>query len=426
MANWRESLLLYLEPKIIAIFFLGFSSGLPLLLTFSTLSAWLTELGVERAQIGLFALVGLPYSFKFLWSPLVDHLQLPLIGRFVGRRKSWALFSQMLLIFSILGLGFSDPLRSPWMTAAFALLVAAFSATQDIVIDALRVELLPAHKQGAASAMAVLGYRVGMLVSGAGALYLAEVLPWHWVYPSIGGFLVIGAITVALLPEPAQPPRQERGLSERLKVAVLDPLRDFIQRKQWWLILIFIALFKIGDSLVGVMAMNFYLDLGFSKTEIASISKLFGLVATIVGGLVGGILVNRFSLFKVLLVTGLLQMLSNLAFAVQAMLGDALGMLTLTIAIENVASGMGTAAFVAFLSSLCSLRFTATQYALLSSLAALGRTMLSAPGGWLAERFDWVAFFVLTTALALPGLLLLYLLEKKGEGLGAGQAQGSD
>ncbi|MBF0454453.1 MAG: AmpG family muropeptide MFS transporter [Magnetococcales bacterium] len=427
--RWLGSLSLYREPRLIAILFLGFSSGLPLALTFGTLTLWLAESGISKTSIGLFALAGAPYTFKFLWAPLIDRLPLPfLTGRF-GRRRGWMLLTQVALMISILGLGWSNPQQAPFTTALFALLTAFWSASQDIVIDAYRVEILEEHQYGAGAAMVVLGYRLGMLVSGAGALYLATFLGWHWTYAIMSATLGIGVITVLLNPEPAQ---QESAASQQQEArlqtylqnrpwlrgwrgkgvawfsgAVIAPFSEFMTRRGWLLILLFILLYKFGDALAGVMSNPFYVELGFSKIEIANVSKLFGLATLIIGSFMGGALVSRVGIMKGLLWCGLLQMVSNLMFVWLAHTGYDMTALTLTIAIENLSSGMGMAAFVSYLSALCNVAYTATQYALLSSLMAFGRTLLSSSGGWFADQMSWGAFFLLTTAAALPGLLLL-------------------
>jgi PAT family beta-lactamase induction signal transducer AmpG len=427
--SWWHAARVYADRRVIAILFLGFASGLPLALTFGTLSIWLAEEGVSKTTIGLFALVGAPYTFKFAWAPLIDRLQLPFFTKRFGQRRGWALIIQLALMATIAGLGTVDPSTAPFLTAFFALLVVFFSASQDIVIDAYRVEILAENQYGAGAAMIVLGYRLGMLVSGAGALYLSSFYGWFATYIIMACLMTVGIITMLLNPEPQRSQSREsveledhmrkhlasrphpRGSTARLLAwlysAVACPFIEFMNRRGWLFILLFILLYKFGDALAGVMSNPFYLELGFSKIEIANISKLFGLAATIIGGILGGILVNRLGIMKSLLICGLLQMLSNLVFVLQAIAGHNLSMLVLTIGIENFSGGMGTAAFVAYLSSLCNMAYTATQYALLSSFMAFGRTLLSSSGGWLADNMTWVAFFIVTTAAAVPGLLLL-------------------
>ncbi len=425
MQRWIAALAVYRDPRILRILLLGFSSGLPLLLTLSTLSTWLATLGVSKTTIGLFALVGVPYSLKFLWSPLMDGLRIPFLGRLLGQRRSWAIITQIALMGSVLLLGATDPLGNPFLTAVAALLVAFCSASQDIVVDAYRVEILEENRQGAGAAAIQVGYRVGMLVAGAGALFIADRLGWMAAYYVMAGLVSVGMVTILLSPEPAisEAVATRRALAdvarrwrERvghwLRNHVIGPFTDFAGRPGWVIILLFILFYKFGDAIAGVMANPFYIEMGFTLTEIASVSKIFGLAATLAGAVIGGVMCARFGILKALLICGVLQMLSNLMFAVQATVGHDIIMLTATIGIENFSGGMGSAAFVAYLSSLCNLAFTATQYALFSSFMAVGRTVLASSGGWLAESLDWVTFFIVTTFLALPGLALLWWLSR--------------
>jgi PAT family beta-lactamase induction signal transducer AmpG len=429
LRKWLGSCTVYADRRVLALLFFGFSSGLPLALTFGTLSLWLAEVGVSKTTIGLFALMGAPYTLKFLWAPLVDQMSIPYLTRRLGRRRGWAIVTQLALIATIAGLGATRPATHAGLTAVFALMVAFWSATQDIVIDAYRVEILEERQFGAGAATIVLGYRIGMLVSGAGALYLATYVGWLVTYGLMAVFMTVGIVTVLLNPEPkvkkSRPSAdQERHVGAYLEAgrhplwkeaqalawirgAVISPFADFVSRRGWLVILLFILLYKFGDALAGVMGNPFYMELGFTKFQIASISKAFGLAAIIIGGGIGGIIVDRMGILRSLFVCGILQMLSNLMFAVLAMVGNDPRMLSLTIAVENLSAGMGTAAFVAYLSSLCNIAYTATQYALLTSFMAFGRTLLSSSGGWLADHMDWISFYVLTTGAALPGLLLL-------------------
>ncbi|MBF0195716.1 MAG: AmpG family muropeptide MFS transporter [Magnetococcales bacterium] len=433
--RWLSSLAVYREPRVIAILFLGFSSGLPLALTFGTLTLWLAESGIDKTSIGLFALAGIPYTFKFLWAPILDRASIPWLTALFGRRRSWILLTQFALALSILALGFSNPTVNPLQMGLFALLTAFFSASQDIVIDAYRVEILEERQYGAGAAMVVLGYRLGMLISGAGALYLATFLGWFYTYVIMATAMSVGIVTILLNPEPTQKDsaeslKQEAKINKYLEAspwlqgwkknvvarfwgAVIAPFSEFMTRRGWLLTLLFILLYKFGDALAGVMSNPFYVELGFSKIEIANVSKLFGLAALIVGSFIGGALVNRIGIMKALLWCGLLQMFSNLMFVWLAHTGYNMTVLTMTIAIENLSSGMGMAAFVSYLSILCNVAYTATQYALLSSLMAFGRTLLSSSGGWFADHMSWGPFFLLTTAAALPGMLLLVWMIRK-------------
>ncbi len=415
--GWLAALAVYRDRRMLCILFLGFSSGLPLALTGATLALWLAQLGIDKTTIGLFALAGLPYTLKFLWAPAIDGLRLPVLTRLLGRRRGWAILTQIALAASVLALGTADPGVDIGLTAALALLVSFCSASQDIVVDAYRVEILQAHEQGAGAAAIQIGYRVGMLASGAGALYVADGIGWMAAFWSMAALVGIGMAAILLNPEPSSPaaanPTARQTPTEWLAEHVIAPFGDFLSRPGWAAILLFILLFKFGDAVAGVMTSPFYVELGFSLTEIANISKIFGLGATVAGAIIGGVIVARLGIMRALVITGLLQMVSNLMFVAQAAAGYDIGVLTLTIAVENLSGGMGTAAFVAYLSSLCNFAFTATQYALLSSFMAVGRTVLSSSGGWLADRMDWVSFFLLSTAAALPGLLLLFWMIKR-------------
>lgn len=419
VARWRQAVAVYGDRRMLVILLMGFASGLPLPLTLSTLSYWLAKIGVDKTSIGLFALTGLPYSLKFMWAPAVDHVPVPGLSRVLGRRRSWALVTQVALAASLVALGATSPATHPLTTAAAALVVAFLSATQDIVIDAYRIEVLAEHEQGAGAAATQLGYRVGMLASTAGAIALSDVVSWFAVISTLAALLGVGMVAVLLAPEPPAPDvalptavRTAALVRERLREAVVDPFRDFMRRTGWLQILAFAVLYKFGDAIGGVMANPFYVALGFTGLEIASITKVTGLFATLAGVLVGGVLVARYGIFRALLVGGILQAATNLLFAVQARVGHSLGLLAVTIAADSFTGGLGSAALVAYLSGLCTAAFTGTQYALLTSFVAQGRTVLSSGGGWLADRLDWPAFFVVTTLLAVPGLVLIGYLER--------------
>lgn len=418
------SIELYLHPKVIAVFFLGFSSGLPLALVYSTLSVWLTEVEVSKTAIGLFALTGAAYTFKFLWSPLVDHMPIPFFTKYLGKRRGWMVASQLLLMLSLVCLGMTHPDKALHLTALWAVIVAFMSATQDIVIDAYRVEILKREQQGAGAATIVFGYRIGMVVSGAGALFIATYLSWFTTYVIMASLILVGIVTVLITGEPFKENKEKDknellGLSRAkswLKGAVLDPFIDFMRNDKWWLIIAFIILYKFGDAFAGVMTNPFLVETGFSKAEIASVVKLFGLAATIIGAFIGGVLVSKYGMIKSLLICGILQMLSNFMFVAQAHIGHNIEFLAATIAIENLSGGMGTTAFVAYISSLCNKEYTATQYALMSSLAAFARTFFSASSGWFVDHIGWSNFFLLSTAIAIPGILLLFFLKREGQG----------
>lgn len=422
MNAWLDSLRVYREPRMLAVLFMGFSSGLPLPLTFGTLSFWLAEAGISRTSIGLFALIGISYSFKFLWSPFIDRLPLPWVTRRLGRRRGWALTIQALLALAILALGFTDPRMDPGLVALAAVVVAFLSASQDIVIDAYRIELLKPEEQGAGAAATQWGYRFGMIASSAGALFVAEFGGWQLAFTVMAALMGVGMATVWLTREPAgsdaalAPMPGDTALQRTvawIERAVIAPFADFMTRPGWVAILVFVLLYKFGDALAGVMSNPFYVAMGFTKLEVASISKVFGVAATLAGLAAGGVMVYRLGMYKALLACGVLQAISNLMYALQSLAGHDIAMLTVTIGIENFTGGMGSAAFVAYLSSLCNVAFTATQYALLSSLATVGRTTLSASGGWLADQLDWFVFFVLTTGAALPGIVMVLWLMRR-------------
>jgi PAT family beta-lactamase induction signal transducer AmpG len=443
MNRLLEALRVYGERRVVSVLFLGFSGGLPLALTFATLTFWLKEEGLTNTSIGLFASVGTPYSLKFLWAPLMDRTSVPILGKWLGRRRGWLAASQLALMAAILGLGATEPGVNAQMTALLAVIVAVCSASQDIVIDAYRVDILDDDQQAAGAAAYVFGYRLGMLTSGAGALFLASSLGWFEVYAIMAGFLLVGLVTVLLGTEPvcAVTPesRALEGQAEdylaarphltgRIAVAlswlygsVVCPFAEFFQRygRMTLTILIFVVLYKFGDTLAGVMTSPFLLEMGFTKIEIATVSKSYGLAASLAGFAAGGSLMSRVGLLRSLWICGILQLLTNFVFALQAVVGHNLAMLAVTIGFENLAGGMGTAAFIAYLSSLCNASYTATQYALLSSLFAVPRTLLSTSAGWLADQMSWVAFFSLTAGAAIPGLLLLAVLSRYAIAAGA-------
>ena len=407
---------------MLAVLFMGFSSGLPLPLTFGTLSFWLAESGVSRTAIGFLGLVGTAYSLKFLWAPLIDRLPLGAFSRRFGRRRSWALAIQALLAVAIFCLGFTDPRVDPWPTAFVAVVIAFLSASQDIVIDAYRIELLEADEQGAGAAATQWGYRFGLMASSAGALYAAEYGGWSFAFALMAALMAVGAVTVWMTREPAAPaavlaPLEGKTAGEKaaswVRAAVIGPFADFTSRPSWLLIVVFVVLYKFGDALAGVMANPFYVAMEFTRVEVANISKIYGVFTTLAGITAGGVMVHRYGLYRSLLVCGILQGASNLMYVAQAYAGHDTLMLAVTISLENFTGGMGSAAFVAYLSGLCNVAFTATQYALLSSLASVGRTTLATSGGWLSEMLDWPTFFAATTLAAVPGIVMVIWLMRR-------------
>ncbi len=417
-AGWREAAAVYLERRVLIVFAMGFASGLPLALSAGTLAIWLTEAGVTLTAIGLFAAVGTPYSVKFLWAPLIDRVPLPVLGKLLGRRRSWMVLIQLLLMAAIAVLGLTRPAEAPYVTALAALAVAFLSASQDVVIDAYRIEILTPGQQGAGAAATQAGYRVGMIVSGAGALYLVDSgLSWSAVYAVMAVLLIAGLVVALRAPEPAAAPAPRRAtFAAQLRDAVTSPFAEFFARngvQTALLVLVFILLYKLGDAFAGVMANPFYVKIGFSLSEIATVSKIFGVAATLAGVFLGGVAVARYGVLWSLFGCGVLQMLSNLMFAAQAAIGPEVSFLVLTIGIENLSGGLGSAAFVAYLSLLCNTRYTGTQYALFSSFMAVGRTWLSASSGYVADQTDWVTFFIISTVIALPGLIMVVWMVKR-------------
>ncbi len=378
---------------------MGFACGLPLLLTISVLQAWMKEEGVDLTVIGMMSLVGLPYTLKFLWAPVMDRFTLP----FLGRRRGWLLIAQVTLIFSISGLGFSDPVKNPWMMAFAAFLVTFFSASQDTVVDAYRREDLPDEELGLGSSLYVNGYRVGMLLASGGGLIMADHMPFFMVYQIMAVCMLPGVVTTLLAPEP----EIHVGTPKTMREAVFDPLIEYFSRQGALWILAFILFYKIGDTMASAMTIPFYLDIGFSKTQIGMVVKLFGFWATVAGTLIGGVIMLRLGINRSLWAFGFFQAVSTAGFAVLAFFGNSLPLLSTVIAFENLSSGMGTAAFIAFMASITNKKFTATQYALLSSLMGVPRVMASAPTGFLAKNLGWETFFITCTLIAVPGMLLL-------------------
>ena len=413
-AAWR----VFLHPRVLGMLFLGFSAGLPFPLVFATLSAWLATAGVSKASIGMFAWIGITYSLKFIWAPLVDRLGLPLLDRLLGRRRSWMLVGQAGLILALLGLSGADPAGALAAVAWLALAVAFCSATQDIVIDAYRIEAVKAEVQGAMAASYQFGYRLAMLASGAGALFIADLVSWAAAYRAMAGLMVVGVLTVLIIREPesrravdapavAKATALER-LSLWLATAVLGPFADFFRRNgSWALVLLgFIACYRISDLILGVMANPFYIDIGFSLSQIAAIAKVFGFGMTLVGAALGGYAVARFGVTRPLVAGALLVAVTNLLFAWLAWSGPDLRILTATISADNLAAGFAGTVFIAYLSSLTSVAYTATQYALFSALMTLLGNFIGGFSGQVVEATDWISFFLYASVMGIPAILL--------------------
>jgi len=429
--TFADTLAVYLKPRVLIVLFLGFSAGLPLALSGSTLLVWMREAGVDLGTIGLFALVGTPYTIKFLWAPIVDALDVPVLSSLLGRRRGWLIFSQLLLIAAIVFLAFCNPAAAPWLVALGALLVATASATQDIVIDAFRIESLPESEQAAGMASYVAAYRIGMLASTAGALFLVSGFEgvgfgkdaaWTAGYLAMATLVVIGIATTLIATEPEKSAAataehatqaQENPL-QRVALAAYGAFSEFLTRRMALVVLAFVVLYKLCDAFAGAMTAPFVIDLGFSRNDYAAIVKGVGLAATLIGGFAGGALARAYPLATSLWIGAFLQMGSNLIFTWQAFMGVDLWALTVTIIVENFTGAIGTVIFVAYMSALCqSPLHTATQYALLTALAAVGRTYLSAGAGYVAEWSGWPMFFVISSLTAIPSLFLLVWLQQR-------------
>lgn len=396
----RSIIRVILSRKMVVALIMGFASGLPLLLTITVLQAWMKDEGVDLTVIGLMALVGLPYTLKFLWAPLLDRFTLP----FLGRRRGWLLIAQVTLILAIAGLGFTDPGQAPWTVAFAAFLVTFFSASQDIVVDAYRREDLADEELGLGSSLYVNGYRIGMLLASGGGLIMADHMPFKIVYLIMAFCMLPTVVVTFMTPEPDI----SEGTPGSMKEAVIDPMVEYFSRNGAVWILAFILMYKIGDTMASAMTIPFYLDIGFSKSEIGAVVKLFGFWATIAGSLIGGVVMIRLGINRSLWIFGFLQGISTAGFAVLARIGHSIPALSAVIAFENLSGGMGTAAYVAFMASITNKKFTATQYALLSSLMGIPRVMASAPTGFLAKNMGWEVFFIACALIAIPGMLLLF------------------
>jgi PAT family beta-lactamase induction signal transducer AmpG len=425
--SYADALAVYFKPRVLIVLLLGFSSGLPLALAGSMLAVWLTESHIDLATIGLFSLVGLPYTFKFLWAPIIDAIDVPLLSHWLGRRRGWLLFSQLLLVLAIVFLAFCDPIRSLPVIVFAAVTVATASATQDIVVDAFRVESLAISEQGAGMAGYVAAYRIGMLASGAGVLVLVAWLEhigvarsnvWMWGYFAAAGAMIIGMIATFLATEPDLPPQtvdHNHTPLRRLAETATGAFGEFLARDAAIIILLFVVLYKFCDAFAGALTAAFVINIGFDKATYAAVVKGVGLAAALIGGFAGGAMVRALPLSTSLWIGGFVQMFSNLTFSWLAVVGVSVPALTATIIVENFTGAIGTVIFVAYLSALCGDRaHTATQYALLTALAAVGRTTLASGGGFIAEDWGWVTFFIITALAAIPSLVLLWWLQRRG------------
>ena len=435
--DWRAALEVYVQPRVVGMLFLGFSSGLPFLLVFSTLSAWLAQEGVSKTTIGFFSWIGMMYSIKFFWAPVVDRFPLPVLGRLLGRRRAWMLLAQIGLIVGLVAMALTDPTENLAALAWFGLLVAFSSATQDVAIDAWRIEAAPPERQAAMAATYVFGYRLALLAGGAGALHIATFTSWTGVYLAMAGLMGVGLLAVLASREPnsrpagdpvflesrvqdfmmrnAHLPRSVKSIAGWFIGAVVCPFVDFFSRNGALalVILAFIGLYRVTDITMGVMANPFYLDLGFTKAQIANVSGIYGVLMTILGGVLGGVAVPRWGVMPVLLGGSILAAVTNLLFAVLALLGPEVWMLVVTISADNLAGGVAISAFIAYLSGLTNTAYTATQYALFSSLMTLPGKVIGGAAGAVVDAFGYPLFFVYSCLIGLPAMgLVVYLMKK--------------
>ncbi len=441
--RWLEAFKVYTHPRVIGMLFLGFAAGLPLLLVLGTLSFWLSEAGITRATIGHLSWVGLAYGFKFLWSPLVDRLNLPILTAWLGRRRAWLLVSQICIVAALLGMANTDPALNLTHMVWFALAVAFASATQDIALDAYRIEAVEVEKQGAMAATYQTGYRLAMITAGAGALWIAASLdpsestydfhPWQVAYTVMAGLMLIGILTTLIIHEPEKSisttiNEHEAHARERFAAAglsggalnttawfygaVLSPFIDFIQRFKWQaaLILALIAVYRISDVVMGVMSNPFYQEMGFTKDEVATVSKVYGVIMTVVGAMLGGILTMRMGVMRTLMLGAVLSAATNLLFVWLAGRGHDVGALVFTISADNLSSGIASSAFVAYLSSLTNQAYSATQYALFTSVMLLLPKFIAGFSGEFVDAYGWASFFTGTALVGVPVLVLVWLV----------------
>ncbi|MGF1730345.1 AmpG family muropeptide MFS transporter [Photobacterium kasasachensis] len=437
--GWR----VYFEKKVLIMLALGFSSGLPLLLVFGTLSFWLREAEVSRTDIGFFSWVALAYGFKWIWSPLIDRFPVPVLSRLLGRRRGWMVFSQLLIIASLCGMAFSNPQVDLVQLAVFAVIVAFSSASQDIVIDAYRIELATERLQAALAAAYMTGYRLAMIMAGAGALAFAAWLGsdtgydangWKQAYFIMASLMLVGLITALCIHEPnidsSEIDNVEREFRHQLTnngmmpqlarivawfyTAAVMPFKDFFSRygRDALLILVLIGCYRISDVVMGVMANAFYVDMGFTKTEVASVSKVYGVIMTLLGAGLGGILVSKFKTLRILALGAVLSAGTNILFMVFTYMGNSLPMLTLVISVDNLSAGIATAAFITYMSSLTNIAFSATQYALFSSIMLLFPKFIAGFSGLYVDTFGYNIFFLTTALIGLPVLVLIYAVDK--------------
>ncbi|QQN70968.1 MFS transporter [Comamonas testosteroni] len=423
--SWSQAFKVYAQPTSLRMLALGFSAGLPLLLVLGTLSFWLREADIDRTTIGFLSWVGLAYAFKWVWSPLVDRLPLPGLTRMLGRRRSWLLFSQLLIVAGLLGMSFMDPKQSLQPLVWCAVLVAFGSATQDIALDAYRIESAKLDDQAALAATYQTGYRLAMIWAGAGVLWVAAqvqgdvqgymVQAWHVAYTAMAASMLVGMVTVLLSPEPeTRPMAPARNAAEWIKGALIAPFADFIGRYRWQalLLLALIGLYRVSDVVMGIMANPFYVDMGYTKEEVAAVTKVFGVIMTLLGGFVGGTMAVRWGVMRVLMLGAVLSAGTNMLFAWLATRGHDVSALVWVVSADNLAGGIASAAFIAYLSGLTNVQYSATQYALFSSMMLLAPKWLAGFSGVFVDAYGYEAFFHTTALMGFPVLLLIFLASR--------------
>jgi PAT family beta-lactamase induction signal transducer AmpG len=421
--QWGAALRVYRHPRVLAMLFLGFSSGLPFMLVAGTLTARLFVDGASMAEIGMFAWVGIMYSVKFVWAPVIDRMRVPLLSRWLGRRRSWMLLAQVGVGLALMGLAYSKPAVDLGGFAWLAVLVAFASATQDVVVDAYRIEAVELKVQGAMAASYQLGYRIALLVAGAGALYIAQFASWQMAYQAMALLMSVGIITALLINEPESsgsissgggPLAQSQPLSAWFADAVIGPFVEFFSRNGRWalVLLAFIGVYRISDMVLGVMANPFYIDIGFSLAEIATVTKVFGFAVTIAGAAIGGVAVARYGVGSPLVFGAVLLAVTNLFFAGLAAYGKAVWLLFVTIGADNLAAGFTGTVFIAYLSGLTNVAYTATQYALFSSVMTLPGKIIAGFSGQVVQAVDWFSFFLYASAMGLPAILLALIVTR--------------
>lgn len=406
---------LYINKQMLVLLALGFSSGFPFLLVFGTLTLWLKQAGLALILIGSFSLVKIPYSVKWLWSPLIDNVKIPVLYK-MGRRRSWAVVIQILLLVSIFVMSCINPAQNSVLMAVLAFITAFLSASQDIVLDAYRVECFEKNPSMQANGVAifVLGYRLGLIYSGAGALYLAALYDWNTAYKIMALGVLVGLSAILITTEAVdyEYKKQKRSIREFLETSVVAPFKDFIKNKNWGWILLLIFTYHLSNAYFNPVINPFYDDMGFTKIEIANVMKLYGMIAAIMGGIIGGLIITRIGLKNGLLYFGILQCLSTMLFSVQAIYGHNMMLFIVVVTVENFVSGLATTALVAYVSSLCNKAYTATQYALLSSVMGASRDIFSSTSGIVAQFLGWKLFFVVSAFMSLPSLIIILLCLK--------------